>query len=144
MNEMHLGDIDGDGFNEIVGITFDGEVLIYQWDPLTVKLKDGSDLTWETPHREVNGIIWMSLGGFEALGCGTQEDARYLSVARGDHRVILDRTTGEIMCDGEVLLPDVPPEMLESTPFLPLLPALDCLGFFYSYYPDQNLVQLEN
>lgn len=144
MNEMLLGDIDGDGFTEIVGLTFDGEVLVYQWDPLTIKYKDGREISWEAPHREIDGMIWMSVGGFEALGCVLSEGASTLSLTRGNKKVILDKEKNLISCGGEVLLPNIPIEMTETIQYFPLFIVLECLGFFFSYDADQDTVILEN
>ncbi len=143
INEMVLGDIDGDGFSEIVGLTFDGDVLVYQYDPLTVMLADGTELEWETPHQRVNDTIWMSIGGFEALGCTAIEHPDSLEILCADLSIILDREKGLIMCGDEVILPEVPQSVLESLPFLPFFSALECLGFSYTYDPGQNLVELE-
>ena len=144
MNEMVLGDVDGDSFTEIVGLTFDGEVLVYQWDPLTIRRPDFTEVDWESPHREYNGMIWTSLGAFEALGCSLLEDSVTIRVSRKGRSVVLNRETHTLSCEGEVLLPDVPLEMFEKTPYFPLFLTLDCLGFLYSYYPEDYLVQLDS
>ncbi len=143
INEMVLGDIDGDDFSEIVGLTYDGEVLVYQYDPLTVRLADGTEVAWETPHMEIDGTIWVGLGGFETLGCTMVEEADSLQVSHSGHAVTLDREGKLLRCGDQILLPDVPDAALESTPYLPLLSVLDCLGFRYTYDPRQNLVELE-
>jgi len=39
--------------------------------------------------------------------------------------------------------PEVPEEVLESIPYLPLFSTLDCLGFLYTYDPGRNLVEVE-
>jgi hypothetical protein len=144
INEMVLGDIDGDGYTEIVGLTYDGVVLVYQYDPLTVRLADGTELEWENPHMDIHGTIWMSLGGFEALGCVAVEEPDRLELSRGDRVVVLDRSDLTIRCGDQILLPDVPREALESVPYLPFFSALDCLGFLYTYDPGLNLVEVES
>jgi hypothetical protein len=143
INEMVLGDVDGDGFSEIVGLTFDGDVLVYQYDPLTVMLANGTEIEWETPHQKVNNIIWMSIGAFEALGCTAVELSDSLEITKNNHSVILNRETGSVMCGDEVLVQQVPEGVLESAPFLPFFSALDCLGFNYRYDPAKNLVEME-
>ena len=143
INEMVLGDVDGDGFSEIVGLTFDGDVLVYQYDPLTVRLADGTEIDWETPHQKVNDTIWMSIGVFESLGCTAVENPDSLEIQLDDHSVILDREAGNVRCGDEVLIPEVPVGALESVPFLPFFSALECLGFTYTYDPGRNLVELE-
>ncbi|MCX6645714.1 MAG: hypothetical protein NTY09_05070 [bacterium] len=143
INEMVLGDVDGDGFSEIVGLTFDGDVLVYQYDPLTVMLANGTEIDWETPHQKVNNTIWMSIGAFEALGCTAVEHPDSLEITFNNHSVILDREAGSVMCGDEVLVPQVPEGVLDSAPFLPFFSALDCLGFNYTYDPSKNLVEME-
>jgi hypothetical protein len=144
INEMVLGDIDGDSFPEIVGLTYDGVVLVYQWDPLTILLPDGSELDWEAPHKEIDGVIWMSLGGFESLGCEADDEPGDLKLNRGDLTVEMDRTDGVIRCGNEVIVPDVPAEVLESVPYLPLFSTLDCLGFLYTYDPVTHVLRMES
>ncbi len=143
INQMVLGDIDGDGFTEIVGLTFDGVVLVYQWDPLTILLADGSELTWETPHREIDGTIWLGIEGFKGLGCDAEEVADSVEVRRGEWEVTLDRSEMSLKCGEEILAPEVPEEFLEDRIYLPLFSVLNCLGFLYTYDPETNVVRLE-
>lgn len=143
INEMLLGDVDADGFTEIVGLTYEGVVIVYQWDPLTVRLPDGVEIDWEAPHKQINDMIWMSLGGFESLGCLVEEEPDGLHVIRGDRVVRLDRVERSVMCGEEVLLPEVPDEILEAIPYLPLFSSLDCLGFLYTYDASEHLVEVE-
>jgi len=144
LNEMVLGDIDGDGFTEIVGLTYDGEVLVYQYDPLTVLNPDGEEITWEYPHRIVNGEIWMSLGGFEALGCNASPGADFLDISLNDYMVRLNRIDATIECNGEVIAENVPDAFLESIPYLPFLSTLDCLAIPYTHEPGSNLVEVHS
>jgi len=143
INEMVLGDVDGDGVMEIVGLTYDGEVLIYQYDPLTVRVADGTELEWEVPHKDLNGTIWMSLGGFEALGCSAVEHPDVLELSYDDRLVVLNRTERTIKCGEATLIPVVPDEAVETAPFLPFFSTLDCLGFLYTYDPELDLVEVE-
>jgi hypothetical protein len=143
INQMVLGDVDGDGYTEIVGLTYDGVVLVYQYDPLTVRLADGTELEWENPHKDIDGTIWLSLGGFEELGCTAVEQPDRLELSLNDMMVVLDRTEHTIMCEDSVLFPDVPAEAYETVPYLPLFSTLECLGFLYTYDPEQNLVEVE-
>ena len=143
INEMLLGDLDGDGFTEIVGLTYEGVVLVYQWDPLTVRFAGGREIDWETPHKQIDDMIWMSLGGFESLGCEVLEEPDGLEVKRGDRTVRLDRSERVVRCGDELLLPEVPDEVLEAVPYLPLFAALDCLGFLYTYDASEQLVEVE-
>ena len=143
INEMVLGDVDADGYTEIVGLTYDGVVLVYQYDPLTVRLADGTELDWENPHRDIDGTIWLSLGGFEALGCIAVEQPDRLELSLNDRMLVLDRTERTIMCGESILFPDVPDEALETVPYLPLFSTLECLGFLYTYDPGTNLVEVE-
>lgn len=143
INEMVLGDVDGDGFSEIVGLTFDGDVLVYQYDPLTVRLADGTEINWETPHQRVNDTIWMSIGGFESLGCTVIENPDSLVIQCDEFSITLDREEGSVKCGDVVLIPNVPRGVLETQPYMPFFTALDCLGFTYTYDPELNLVELE-
>jgi len=143
INEMVLGDVDGDGYTEIVGLTYDGVVLVYQYDPLTVRLVDGTELEWENPHMNIDGAIWLSLGGFEALGCTIVQEPDRLEISLDDRLLVLDRTERTITCGDEILLPEVPAEAIETVPYLPLFSALECLGYLYTFDPDMNLVEVE-
>ncbi|MFH1677160.1 MAG: hypothetical protein ABIC40_09065 [bacterium] len=142
INQMVLGDIDGDGFTEIVGLTYDGDVLVYQWDPLTVKTADGKELNWETPHQLIDNTIWMCLGMFEAIGCTVVEEPDKITLSRGDKSVVINRVIREIVCGDRIVLDSVPEAALETIPFFPLMKTLDCLGFSYTFNQISHLIEL--
>ncbi len=143
LNEMVLGDVDGDGFTEIVGLTFDGEVLVYQYDPLTVELSDETGIDWDYPHKIIDETIWVSLSGFEKLGCTVVEGEESSEVRYGNLAVTIDRDENILRCGDEVLLDELPNDALEFVPYLPLLSTLECLGFHYTVDPDRDLVVVE-
>ncbi len=144
INEMVLGDVDGDNFSEIVGLTFDGEVLVYQYDPLTVMKPDGTQIEWLYPHRRFGGLIWVDPMGFESLGCIVVDDDGITKLLYNNRVVELDTSNQVITCDTVVLLPDLPGEAVEDILYVPLLATLDCLGFHYTYDSGQCLVEVGN
>ena len=143
VSEMVIGDVDGDNFSEIVGLTYEGTVLVYQYDPLTVVLADGTQISWDAPHRRIDDTIWMSIAGFEALGCETIQDPDFLEISFGDHMVVYSMTDNLVKCGADVILPEVPDVILETEPYLPFFTSLECLGLVYTYDPSRNLVEVE-
>jgi hypothetical protein len=142
INEMVLGDVDGDGFTEIVSLTYDGEVIIYQWDPLSVKLEDGTDLSWEAPHREIDGVVWMSAGMFEDLGCAVEFLPKWVVVTYGDNVISIDREDRTGYVNEVPAIEDIPSELIDSIVYFPLLQSLEALGIDYTSEPENNLIEI--
>jgi len=132
LNEMVLGDVDGDEFTEIVGLTFDGEVLVYQYDPLTVYYGDDFTVGFSSPHEVHEEKIWVAADGFSDLGCNLVITDTFTEVRYQDLVVTLDTVAGEIRCGDDVIASEIPAHLYETKAFLPLLAILECLGFSYS------------
>jgi len=143
LNEMVLGDVDGDCFTEIVGLTFDGEVLVYQYDPLDVTLADDSRINWTFPHQRISDMIWVDTSGFIELGCIVELLENAVNIHYNGLTVTLDKTNRRVMCGDEILLPDVPISAIENEPFVPLFMTLECLGFHYTYDPVEITIKVE-
>lgn len=143
INEMVLGDVDGDGFTEIVSLTYDGNILVYQWDPLQVVMPNGMQAHWEAPHRLSRNSIWMSVGCFIDLGCSLTYESNRIVISYGQNNLALDTDTGTFIYNDTLALTPVPPEFTRSVIYLPFFRSLDLLGFKFIWDPYNSLVEIE-
>jgi len=144
LNEMVLGDIDGDGFTEIVGLTFDGEILVYQYDPLTVSLDTGLKVAFSAPHEYYEEKVWVTADGFGDLGCNLTITDTSTEIRYRNKSVILDIPSGEIRCGDEIIQSGVPERLYKYRMYFPLLQTLECLGFDVTIDSSGNTVNVES